>query len=92
MRDVLDSIQNPELPGGAVTSRLAWPLFEPMRMATAGMLPEPLRRDLGLTGRPLESRLLGAQARMLRAALPLVPGLVREFPRAREAERRARAA
>lgn len=92
VRDVLDSIQNPELPGGAVTRRLAWPLFEPVRMATAGMLPERLRRDLGLTGRPLENQLLGAQARLLRAALPLVPGLVREFPRAREARRRSRAA
>ena len=92
VRDVLESIQKPELPGGAVTRGLAWPLFEPVRMATAGMLPERLRRELGLTGRPLENRLLGAQARLLRTALPLVPGLVREFPRAREAERRARAA
>ena len=50
VRDVLDSIQNPELPGGAVTRGLAWPLFEPVRMATAGMLPERLRRELGLSG------------------------------------------
>jgi uncharacterized protein (DUF2236 family) len=93
VRDVLDSIQNPELPfGGAMTRRLAWPLFEPVRMATAGMLPERLRSELGLNGRSLEGRLLGAQARLLRAALPLMPGLVREFPRARVAERRARAA
>ena len=92
VRDVLDSIQNPEVPGGAMTLRLAWPLLEPVRMATAGMLPDRLRRDLGLGERPLESRVLGAQARLLRAALPLVPGLMREFPRAREAERRARAA
>ena len=93
VRDVLDSIQNPELPfGGAMTRRLAWPLFEPVRMATAGMLPGRLRSELGLNGRSLEGRLLGAQARLLRAALPLMPGLVREFPRARVAERRARAA
>jgi uncharacterized protein (DUF2236 family) len=93
VRDVLDSIQNPELPfGGAMTRRLAWPLFEPVRMATAGMLPERLRSELGLNGRSLEGRLLGAQARLLRAALPLMPGLVREFPRARVAKRRARAA
>lgn len=92
VRDVLDSIQNPELPGGAMTRRLAWPLFEPVRMATAAMLPERLRRDLGLTERRLEGRVLGAQARLLRAALPLMPGLVREFPRARVADRRARAA
>ena len=93
VRDVLDSIQNPELPfGGALTRRLAWPLFEPVRMATADMLPERLRRELGLGAGPLGNRMLGVQAQMLRAALPLLPGLVREFPRAREAERRARAA
>ena len=91
-RDVLDSINNPELPGGAVTRGLAWPLFEPIRMATAAMLPERLRRELGLTAGPLGTRMLGVHARLLRTALPLVPGLVREFPRAREAERRARAA
>jgi len=92
VRDVLDSIQNPEVPGGALTRRLAWPVFEPVRMATAGMLPEGLRSELGLSSRPLHGGLLGVQARMMRAALPLIPGLMREFPRAREAERRARAA
>jgi uncharacterized protein (DUF2236 family) len=92
VRDVLDSIQNPELPYAALTRPLAWPLFEPVRMATAAMLPPRLRRELGLTGRPLERRLLGAHTRLLRAALPLMPALVRDFPRAREAERRARAA
>ena len=61
-------------------------------MLTAALLPERLRRELGLTERPLEGPVLAAQARLLRAALPLVPGLVREFPRAREAQRRVRAA
>ena len=92
VRDVLDSIQKPEVPGGAVTRGLGWPLLEPVRMATAAMLPERLRDELGLTAGPMGSRLLRAQARLLRATLPLVPGPMREFPRAREAERRARAA
>ena len=92
VRDVLDSIQNPELPGGAVTRRLAWPLLEPVRMATAAMLPDRLRRELGLAPRSMEGRVLRAQERMIRGALPLLPGLLREFPRARVAERRAGAA
>lgn len=91
-RDVLDSINNPQLPYASVTKPLAWPLLEPIKMLTAGLLPDRLRRDLGLAERPLEGPVLAAQARLLRAALPLVPGLVREFPRAREAQRRVRAA
>ena len=87
-RDVLDSINNPELPYASVTGPLARPLLEPMRMLTASLLPDRLRRELGLTERRLEGPVLAAQARLLRAALPLVPGLVREFPRAREARRR----
>jgi uncharacterized protein (DUF2236 family) len=86
--DVLDSINNPELPYASVTRPLARPLFEPMRMLTASLLPDRLRRELGITERRLEGPVLAAQARLLRAALPLVPGLVREFPRAREARRR----
>ncbi len=91
-RDVLDSINNPELPYSSVTRPLAWPLFEPIKMLTGHLLPSRLRRELGITERPLEGPMLAAQARLLRAALPLVPGLVREFPRAREASRRAAAA
>ena len=91
-RDVLDSISNPELPYASVTGPLARPLFGPMRMLTASLLPEQLRLELGLTERRLEGPVLAAQARLLRAALPLVPGLVREFPRAREARRRVASA
>ncbi len=89
---MLDSINNPELPYASVTKPLAWPLFEPIRMLTAALLPDRLRRELGLTERRLEGPVLAAQARLLRAALPLVPGLVREFPRAREARRRVASA
>lgn len=91
-RDVLDSINNPELPYASVTRPLAWPLFEPIKMLTAALLPDRLRRELGIPERPLEGPMLAAQARLLRAALPLVPGLVREFPRAREASRRVASA
>ena len=49
-RDVLDSIQNPELPYASVTRPLARPLFAPVRMLTAALLPERLRRELGSAG------------------------------------------
>ncbi len=91
-RDVLDSIQNPELPYASVTRPLARPLFAPVRALTAALLPERLRRELGLPERSLDSRLIAAQARLVRSALPLMPGLVREFPRAREARRRVASA
>jgi uncharacterized protein (DUF2236 family) len=91
-RDVLDSISNPVLPYASVTRPLARPLFEPINMLTAALLPERLRRDLGLEERRFEEPVLRAQARLVRAALPVMPGLVREFPRAREARRRVRTA
>lgn len=90
-RDVLDSIQNPELPLAMITRPLSRPLFESLRLATAGLLPERLRRDLDLPGGPVQARLLAASSRLARTALPLVPGRVREFPRARAADRRLRA-
>lgn len=90
-RQVLDSIQNPELPLALVTRPLARPLFEPLRLATAGMLPERLRRELDLPGGAVHQRLLALSSRLTRTALPLVPGLVREFPRARAADRRLHA-
>jgi uncharacterized protein (DUF2236 family) len=92
VRDVLDSIENPALPLGSLTRRLGWPLLEPVRMATAAMLPERLRRELGIEPGPLGDRMLGAHTLLLRAALPLLPGPLREFPRARAAEQRVRAA
>ena len=49
-------------------------------MLTADLLPDRLRRDLGLAERPLEGPVLGAQARLLRAALPLMPGAGARVP------------
>jgi uncharacterized protein (DUF2236 family) len=50
------------------------------------------RRELGLPWGPNRERLLDASRFVVRNALPLLPGLLREFPAARGARRRVRAA
>jgi uncharacterized protein (DUF2236 family) len=86
LRDVTDATLRPDLPF------LARPLVEAMVLATAGMLPERLREALGLPWGPNRERLLAASRTMLRGAIPLLPGIVRDFPPARSAERRVRTA
>jgi uncharacterized protein (DUF2236 family) len=86
LRDVVDVTLSGGLP------RVARPLVELLNLATVGMLPERLRADLGLGWGPRRERLLGASQSALRSLVPLLPGLVREVPPARRAERRARAA
>jgi len=86
LRDVVDATLRPDLPF------LARPLVEALNLATVGLLPERLRRELGLPWGPNRERLLSASRAVVHAALPLVPGLLREFPPARSAERRLRPA
>jgi uncharacterized protein (DUF2236 family) len=86
LRDVVDVTLSGGLP------RVARPLAEVLNLATVGMLPERLRAELGLGWGPRRERLLGASQSALRALIPLLPGLVRDLPPARRAERRARAA
>jgi uncharacterized protein (DUF2236 family) len=86
LRDVTDATLRPDLPF------LARPLVEAIGLATAGMLPERLREELGLPWGPNRERLLAASRTMLRGAIPLLPGIVRDFPPARSAERRVRTA
>src|SRR5947209_8276988 len=86
LRDVVDATLNPPLP------RLARPLVEALNLATVGLLPAPLRDELGLPWSPLRRRLLDASRAVLSAALPALPRLVRDLPPARRAERRLRAA
>ena len=85
LRDVVDATLNPPLP------RLARPLVEALNLATVGLLPAPLRDELGLPWSPLRRRLLDASRAVLSAALPALPRLVRDLPPARRAERRLRA-
>jgi uncharacterized protein (DUF2236 family) len=88
--DTLRDVVSVTLSGGL--PRVARPLAEMLNLATVGMLPERLRTELGLGWGPRRERLLGASQSGLRALIPLLPGLVRDLPPARRAERRAHAA
>jgi uncharacterized protein (DUF2236 family) len=68
------------------------PLVEGMNLATIGLLPPALRDEYGLRWGPGRERLLAASTVTLRRIMPLLPGLVRQFPPARAAQRRASAA
>jgi uncharacterized protein (DUF2236 family) len=85
LRDVVDSVLNPPVPF------FTRPLVEPMKLATVGMLPPRLREELGLPWGPGRERLLEASRALVRRTLPLVPSMLREFPPARSARRRAAA-
>jgi uncharacterized protein (DUF2236 family) len=86
LRDVVDATLNPPLP------RVARPVVEGMNLATLGLLPPALRDELELPWGPGRQRLLDASRAVLSRALPLLPRLMREFPPARSADRRVRAA
>jgi uncharacterized protein (DUF2236 family) len=86
LRDVVDATVRPELPF------VAKPLVEALNLATVGMLPAGLRGDLGLRWGPNRERLLTASRTLGRTLIPVLPGLVREFPPARTAGRRLQAA
>ena len=59
------------------------------QLVTVGLLPDGLRRGYGLPWNGARERLLQASAATARAIIPRLPGLVRRWPQAREAERRA---
>lgn len=86
LRDVAASILRPKLPLGGR------PLSDAVTLATTGLLTPRWRAELGLPWGPGRERLLDASQLVLRRALPLLPGLVREFPHARSARARVRAA
>ena len=67
------------------------PLIEALNLATVGMLPPRLREELDLPWSPSRERLLDASRSLVRHVLPLVPSMLREFPPARNARRRAAA-
>jgi uncharacterized protein (DUF2236 family) len=83
LRDVVDATTRPSLPF------VAKPLVEALNLATVSLLPPKLRDDLGLDWGPNRQRLVGASRTVIRRALPALPGMLREFPPARSADRRA---
>jgi uncharacterized protein (DUF2236 family) len=84
LRDVVDATLHPPLP------RIAAPVVQALNLATVGLLPASLRADLGLPWGRNRARMFEAGRVVLSRALPLLPGLFREFPPARGADRRVR--
>jgi uncharacterized protein (DUF2236 family) len=82
-RDVSDSILHPPLPF------VARPAVDALNLFTVGALPESLRAELDLPWGPGRERLLGASQFTIRSLMPILPRLVRSFPPARVAARRA---
>jgi uncharacterized protein (DUF2236 family) len=66
-----------------------WPVARFQELVTVGLLPEPLRRAYGLRWSEGRARLLGASGAAARALVPRLPALIRRWPHARAAERRA---
>jgi uncharacterized protein (DUF2236 family) len=89
-RRIAESIVDPAVPG--LLKPAAKPAALLLNLATIGLLPPQVRERYGLTWGPRRERVLGASTVAVRRLLPLLPSLVREFPPARTAERRVRAA
>jgi uncharacterized protein (DUF2236 family) len=90
LQDVVDAtLLNPTLPVPARPLRR--PVAAAVNLQAAATLPPRLREELGLECGPLRLRLAGLSESLVRSVLPLVPGPLREYPKARVAERRLRA-
>jgi uncharacterized protein (DUF2236 family) len=70
----------------------AWPALAVMRLVTVGLLPPALREQYGFAWNARRAAALGVTTAAIRRLLPLAPPVVRHWPAAREAARRARAA
>ena len=84
LRDVTDATLRPDVP------LLVRPAFRVLNLATAGLLPERLRSELGLPWGPGRARVLEASRLLVTSLLPVLPRVMREFPPARSADRRVR--
>ncbi|MFL5782864.1 MAG: oxygenase MpaB family protein [Thermoleophilaceae bacterium] len=84
LRDVVDATLRPEMPF------VMRPVLEAVNVATVGLLPDRLRAELGLRWTPNRRRFFDASRVVLSAALPVLPRVMRDFPPARSADRRAR--
>jgi uncharacterized protein (DUF2236 family) len=76
-RDVADALLRPDL------TPLAWPAVELLRMVTVGTLPPGLRTDLGMAWGPGRERAFAGSQLAVRRLMPLLPALIRRFPKAR---------
>jgi uncharacterized protein (DUF2236 family) len=76
-RDVADAVLHPDLPV------LTWPAVQLLRLVTVGTLPASLRTELGLPWGAGRERALAGSQLGLRRLLPLLPAILRRFPKAR---------
>ncbi|HVM41788.1 MAG TPA: oxygenase MpaB family protein [Acidimicrobiia bacterium] len=56
------------------------PFWEPLRMVTVDMLPRPIREGYGLAWDGRRKRVVRSSQAVVRAVLPRLPDLVRNFP------------
>jgi uncharacterized protein (DUF2236 family) len=88
LRDVAAATMRPKLP----VPFLGRPAVEYFNLVTSALLPAWLREELGMAWGPRRERVHAAQRNVIRRLIPVLPSLLREFPPARSAERRVRAA
>jgi uncharacterized protein (DUF2236 family) len=88
LRDVAAATMRPKLP----VPFLGRPVVEYFNLVTTALLPAWLREELGMAWGPRRARVHAAQRNAIRRLIPVLPSLLRDFPPARAAERRARAA
>jgi uncharacterized protein (DUF2236 family) len=85
-RAVADSIMRPAVPA------IVRPAFAPSSLLTIGLLPAPLRSDYGFSWSRGRQRMLDLTLATLRRTVRVLPPVMRQFPEARTAGRRARRA
>ena len=84
-RELAEGIVHPPL------GRLSGPAVLALRLATVGLLPASVRDAYGFAWSARRERALGVLARSVRGVLPFTPSVLREWPVARRAQRRAAA-
>jgi uncharacterized protein (DUF2236 family) len=88
-RRIAATVLDPRLP--IALKPAARPAIELLNLATVGLTPPVLRERYGLDWGPRREWMLGASTAAVRRLLPLLPSLLRDFPPAHAAHRRAAA-
>jgi uncharacterized protein (DUF2236 family) len=63
-------------------------VWDAVHLASIWVMPAPIRRGYGIRWSPARERGLRRVAQVSRRLVPLLPGVLREMPQARDAERR----
>ena len=70
-------------------SALVWPLIRPVRLLTIGLLSPRVREIYGFTWTAADQRALARWVKAIRLMRRITPGMLREWPAARRADRGA---